>query len=102
MTEEHSIALRHELHKLAESSGSEVRTSQLLIETLNHMKPDSLITDLGGKGIAAVFDSGNPGPSVLLRCDMDAVPVEEKNLFPTNRRHGGFPINAVMTAIWRF
>jgi len=33
---------------------------------------------LGGTGIAFVFDSRQPGPSVLFRCELDAISVHEE------------------------
>jgi amidohydrolase len=35
------------------------------------------MTGLGGKGVAAVFSAPVPGPVILLRCDMDALPIDE-------------------------
>ena len=34
--------------------------------------------DIGGYGLAAVMFNGEQGPTVLLRADMDALPIEEK------------------------
>ncbi|MEX2502992.1 MAG: M20 family metallopeptidase [Trueperaceae bacterium] len=34
-------------------------------------------TEVGGTGVVAVWDSGRPGPTVLARADMDALPVED-------------------------
>src|SRR5690606_31326309 len=32
---------------------------------------------MGGHGVAMVFDSGKPGPTVLFRSEIDALPIEE-------------------------
>ena len=34
---------------------------------------------LGSNGIAFVFGSSRPGPTVVYRCELDAIPVDEKN-----------------------
>jgi amidohydrolase len=44
---------------------------------LKSCKPDNIITDLGGYGILAVFDTGRPGLSILIRAELDALPIDE-------------------------
>ncbi|MCA9785310.1 MAG: amidohydrolase, partial [Candidatus Cloacimonetes bacterium] len=66
--------LRHRLHACAELSGEESRTAALLCQELEHLKPDRLVRELGGHGLVAIFDGPLPGPRVLLRADMDALP----------------------------
>ncbi len=75
------IQLRKHLHQHPELSGEEKRTADTLREFLKEAEPTDLITGLGGHGLAAIFDSGEPGPVVLLRADMDALPIAEKNTF---------------------
>ncbi len=71
------VGLRRRLHQLAELSGSEERTAALLEETLKGFAPDGLVTGLGGHGLAARFDGAAAGPRVLIRCDLDALPIDE-------------------------
>lgn len=71
------IELRHALHRSAELSGKEQRTAGLLQAFLQGCGPDSLITGLGGRGILCEYRGAYPGPCILLRCDMDGVPVTE-------------------------
>lgn len=73
------IELRHDLHKNAELSGNELKTSEILKKFLLEFHPTQLITGIAGHGLAAIFDSGVPGPAILLRCDIDALPIQEKN-----------------------
>jgi amidohydrolase len=70
------IALRHDLHRHPELSGQEVKTAARVVHALGDA-PDKVITGLGGHGVAAVFDSGVAGPSVLFRCELDALPIQE-------------------------
>jgi amidohydrolase len=70
--------IRHQLHGMAELSGVEVRTAVFLSEQLETTRPQALHTGLGGHGLAAVYTAGKPGPTVLLRCDTDALPLPDR------------------------
>jgi amidohydrolase len=72
-------AWRHLLHRHPELSGQEVETAARVVAMLQPTQPDHILTGLGGHGVAAVFDSGAPGPSVMLRCELDALPITEIN-----------------------
>ena len=43
------------------------------------MSPTRILTGLGGHGVAAVFDSGGEGATVLFRAELDALPIEQQN-----------------------
>ena len=68
---------RRELHRHPEISGEEKNTARTIVEALQSLSPTRVITDLGGHGVAAVFDSGTSGPTVLFRAELDALPIEE-------------------------
>lgn len=70
--------IRQYLHSIPELSGKESATAEYLRAFLQSCNPDNLITELGGTGIAAVYNGPNTGSRILLRCDMDAVPVSEQ------------------------
>lgn len=72
------IKLRHELHKHPELSGNEYETQKRLKEYLRSCYPDNL-WEVGGTGLLACFDSGQEGPHIMLRADIDALPIEEQN-----------------------
>ncbi|HPE17224.1 MAG TPA: amidohydrolase [Tenuifilaceae bacterium] len=71
--------LRHHLHKNPELSGKEKKTSATIIKFLETCNPTSIISEIGGFGVAAVFDSGTDGPTLLLRADIDALPIQEES-----------------------
>ncbi|MFZ7127126.1 MAG: amidohydrolase [Desulfobacterales bacterium] len=71
------VRLRREIHRHPERSGREQKTAGRIESHLARLRPHSLMTGLGGFGLAAIFDSGSPGPTVLLRAELDAVPVQE-------------------------
>jgi len=74
-------ALRRRLHQFAELSGSEVKAAGIIEEYLAGCNPDKIITGLGGHGLAVVFDGNLPGPVVLFRAELDALPIQELNSF---------------------
>jgi amidohydrolase len=74
-------SLRKELHKFAELSGNERQTPGLIKDYIQRFKPDSVVEDLGGNGIAFVFNGRERGPSVIFRCELDALPINEINTF---------------------
>ena len=76
-----SVDFRRELHQFPELSMNEHDTAQRVIDFMTPLKPDRLMPSLGGTGVAAVFGSDN-GKSVMLRCELDALPIIELNEFP--------------------
>src|SRR3569833_2184218 len=68
------------LHSHPELSRQEVRTSGILAAEAR--KLGYQVTEhVGGTGVVAVMKNG-PGPVVLIRTDMDALPVQEKTGLP--------------------
>ena len=72
------VDLRRRLHTLAEPSHGESATADALIDFLAGMKAGPLTTRLGGFGLAATVHGRDPGPRVLIRSDMDALPIEDR------------------------
>ncbi|MGB1338027.1 amidohydrolase [Planktomarina sp.] len=70
---------RRQLHRHPEVSGEEVETASKITAALRQMLPTRILTGLGGHGVAAIFDSGKAGPTVLFRAELDALPIEELN-----------------------
>lgn len=68
---------RRDLHRFPEISGEEEQTAQTIVKTLEGLNPSRVLTGLGGYGVAAVFDSGVEGPTVLFRAELDALPIQE-------------------------
>ncbi|MGB3181142.1 MAG: amidohydrolase [Cyclobacteriaceae bacterium] len=73
------VNLRRRLHREAELSGQEYGTLKTLSKFLRKSRPDEVIPSLGGTGLAVVYKGTEPGPSVMLRADMDALPIHETN-----------------------
>lgn len=70
-------SLRQTLHAEAELSNAEQGTAALLTDWLQQTGPTRLLTGLGGHGLAAVYAGAAAGPTVLIRADMDALPIQE-------------------------
>lgn len=74
------IQLRHQLHTYPEVSGQEAETATRIKSFLQQYPPDQLIEKLGGHGLLAVYHFGE-GARILLRCELDALPIQEQNDF---------------------
>lgn len=72
-------AFRRDLHRNPEVSGEERQTAATITAALHALAPTSILTGLGGHGVAAIFDSGVAGPTVLFRAELDALPITEIN-----------------------
>lgn len=75
------VKLRKLLHRYPELSGQEVETAKRISGFLNSYKPTKLIEGIGGNGVAAVYSYFGTEPTVLIRCELDALPIEEINTF---------------------
>jgi amidohydrolase len=80
------IRLRRKLHAKPELSDNEGKTARVVTEFFRQFGPDEVIAPLGSNGMAFLFDSGRPGPTVVFRCELDAIPVEEQNDFAYRSR----------------
>lgn len=71
------IALRRDFHQHPELGFEEHRTAEVVEAYLHGL---GLTTRrVAGTGVVAVLDGSRPGPVLMLRADMDALPVTEEN-----------------------
>lgn len=77
-TENDIIHLRRTLHRYPELSNQEVGTARRISEFFSHLKPDKEL-HCGSNGRIFVFDSGKPGPCIMFRCELDALPIPEES-----------------------
>jgi amidohydrolase len=70
-------AFRQHLHRHPEVSGQEEWTAAEVVRALQPLCPDRIVTGLGGHGVAAVWEAAEPGPTVMFRSELDALPIEE-------------------------
>ena len=70
-------AWRRRLHQHPEISNEEQKTAREVVDFLADTGPDAVLTGLGGHGVAAIYESGKAGPTVLFRSELDALPIHE-------------------------
>jgi amidohydrolase len=75
---EELIALRRDFHKHPELSTKEIRTSKAIVKYLKKLGL-VVITGVAKTGVIGLLKTGSPGKTLMLRADMDALPIEEKN-----------------------
>ncbi len=82
------VTLRRELHQIPEIGLHLPRTQERVLAALDGLPLEiGLGTDLSS--ITAVLRGGRPGPVVLLRGDMDALPVTERTGVEFSSKHEG-------------
>lgn len=70
------VTLRHALHRIPERGLHLPRTQALVLDALEPLDLE-VTTGTALTSVVAVLRGGRPGPAVLLRGDMDALPVTE-------------------------
>jgi amidohydrolase len=78
---EELTAVRRDLHAHPELAFQEVRTAGIVAERLRSFGLEAR-TGVGKTGVLATIRGGKPGKTVLLRADMDALPIQEENAVP--------------------
>jgi amidohydrolase len=76
-TTQHLITHRRELHASPELSFKEDETARYIAERLDALRVDELTQGVGGTGVEAEIRGERPGRSVLVRADMDGLPLTE-------------------------
>jgi amidohydrolase len=83
-----AIALRRELHMHPELGFHEFNTSRIVAERLRALGLE-VQTGIAGTGVIGLLRGARPGRCVLLRADMDALPIKEQNDVPYRSRVAG-------------
>ncbi|WOK09338.1 amidohydrolase [Imperialibacter roseus] len=82
-------SFRRELHRYPELSGEENETAKKVLSFLERTNPSAIHAGIGGNGLVAIYDSGQPGPSIGFRCELDALPIVERNSFDHKSENTG-------------
>ncbi len=85
---EELVRLRHSLHTTPELGLTLPRTQEKVLAALDGL-PLEITLGKALSSITAVLRGGRPGPAVLLRGDMDALPVQENNDLPYRSQTDG-------------
>ncbi len=75
------VAWRRDLHQHPELGFEVRRTAGIVAQTLGELGYE-VRTGVGRTGVVALLHGGRPGPTVMLRADMDALPIQEINNAP--------------------
>lgn len=89
--EQRFIEVRRRIHEYPEIAFEEVKTAALVSETLTDLEIEHQ-TGVGRTGVVGHIRGGRPGPTLLIRADMDALPMQEETGLPyaskiPNRMH---------------
>ena len=74
------ISIRKELHQYPEVSGEEFGTQRRILEFLQ-THTNTKIYKVAKTGLIALFESEMSGPTIMIRGDIDALPIQEINTF---------------------
>jgi amidohydrolase len=75
------IALRRDLHRNPELAFEEHATAARVAEELGRLGIAAR-TGVGRTGVVGMIEGGRPGPTLLIRADMDALPIHEQTGLP--------------------
>lgn len=78
---EEMVSLRQDFHQHPELAFEEVRTSNIVADYLTKLGLEPR-TAIAGTGVTADIIGALPGPTILLRADMDALPITEETGLP--------------------
>ena len=85
---EQLIAWRRDLHRHPELGFQEHRTVGIVAEHLQHLGME-VQTGVAETGVIAILQGREDGPTIMLRFDMDALPIEEENDVPYRSEYPG-------------
>jgi amidohydrolase len=74
---EYTQSMRRDFHAHPELGFHEVRTAGIVAKELTALGLE-VHTGVGGTGVVALLEGAKPGPVVLVRADMDALPISEE------------------------
>jgi len=82
------IRIRRDLHRIPETAYTEKKTSAYVADYLRREGLE-VQTGIATYGVVGLLNTGRPGPTLLLRADMDALPVTEDTGLSFASTHGG-------------
>lgn len=75
---DYMVAQRRDFHRHPELGFQETRTAGIVAETLQELGLE-VQRGVGQTGVVALLEGARPGPTILVRFDMDALPIQEEN-----------------------
>ncbi len=74
----HITAIRQKLHKIPEKGFLEKKTARFVEEYLREIPEIEVSTDIAQTGIIGLLKGNKPGKTLLIRADMDGLPIHEQ------------------------
>ncbi len=85
---EYTQALRRDFHRHPELGFQEIRTAGIVAGELNQLGLE-VRSGVAETGVIGLIEGDGPGPTLLIRFDMDALPVEEQTGAPYASKNRG-------------
>jgi amidohydrolase len=82
------INLRRDLHRIPETAYTEKKTSAYVAHYLNNLELE-VKTGIASYGVVGLMKTGRPGPTLMIRADMDALPLKENTGLAFASEHQG-------------
>ncbi|MBQ3574090.1 MAG: amidohydrolase, partial [Clostridia bacterium] len=76
---EWAVEMRRRLHRIPEEGFKEFKTQKLICETLDEL---GIPYTTERTWVIGLIEGALPGPTIALRADIDALPVQENNDLP--------------------
>jgi amidohydrolase len=82
------INTRRDLHRIPEPAYTEKKTSSYVADYLSREKLE-VQTGIAQYGVVGLMKTGRPGATLMIRADMDALPITEATGLPFSSTHEG-------------
>ncbi|MEM7117688.1 MAG: amidohydrolase [Chloroflexota bacterium] len=82
------VEMRRDFHQHPELGFQETRTSGIVAERLSELGLE-VQRGVAQTGVVGLLEGAKPGPTVLMRFDMDALPIQEENDVPYKSKNPG-------------
>ena len=82
------IQTRRDLHRIPETAYTERKTSAYVTDALTR-EGLQVQSEIARFGVVGLMDTKKPGPTLMIRADMDALPIEEATGLPFTSIHPG-------------
>ena len=82
-----AVAIRRKIHQYPELGFKETRTAKLIRDTLKKYGVPAKKTV--GTGTIGLVKGGKPGKTILMRADIDGLPLSEINKIPFKSKNDG-------------
>jgi len=86
--EQEVFAIRRDLHRIPETGFREKKTSAYVADYLQR-EGLKMTTGVAGTGVVGLMETGRPGNTLLIRADMDALPITEATGLDFASEHPG-------------